>query len=125
PTLYTTTGSPERGYLSVLTTSDNDTVNTIIYRCTATISSYSSFSDITVYLLKAIASSTATISVTNTASSITTTSLISPFTSRGETLIPCCPMTYCSTLCYHYYRVNFCCHTYIHCGWPRDNYIHR
>ena len=100
PTLYTTTGSPERGYQSVLTTSEkNDTVNTIIYRCTATVSSYSSFSDTTVYLLKgtktiysklilhsyitllhyppnhtiiaAIASSPATISVTNTATSIT------------------------------------------------------
>ena len=50
PTLYTTTGSPERGYQSVLTTSENDTVNTIIYRCNATVSSYSNFSGITVHV---------------------------------------------------------------------------
>ena len=31
----TTTGSPEGGYQSVLTTTENDTVNMIIYRCTA------------------------------------------------------------------------------------------
>ena len=50
PALYTTTGSPERGYQSVLTTSENDsTVNTTIYRCTATALGYSSYSDITVY----------------------------------------------------------------------------
>ncbi|CAI8013743.1 hypothetical protein GBAR_LOCUS8669 [Geodia barretti] len=50
PTLYTTTGSPERGYQSVLTTSENDTVNTIIYRCTATVSSYSNFSETIVHV---------------------------------------------------------------------------
>ena len=50
PTLYTTTGSPERGYQSVLTTSEDDTVNTIIYRCTATTLGYSSFSDITIFV---------------------------------------------------------------------------
>ena len=49
PTLYTTTGSPERGYQSVLTTSENDTLNnTIIYRCTATTLGYYSFSDTTI-----------------------------------------------------------------------------
>ena len=47
-TLYTTTGSPERGYQSVLTTSENDTVNTTIYRCIATTSNHSSYSDTTV-----------------------------------------------------------------------------
>ena len=52
PTLYTTTGSPERGYESVLTTSENDTANTIIYRCTATVSSHSNFSETTVHLVK-------------------------------------------------------------------------
>ena len=50
PTLYITTGSPKRGYQSVLTTSENDTVNTIIYRCTATVSSHSSFSETAVYV---------------------------------------------------------------------------
>ena len=51
PALYTTTGSPERGYQSVLTTSENDsTDNTTIYRCTATALGYSSFSDTTVHL---------------------------------------------------------------------------
>ena len=51
PALYTTTGSPERGYQSVLTTSENDsTVNTTLYCCNATASGYSSFSDITVIL---------------------------------------------------------------------------
>ena len=51
PALYTTTGSPERGSQSVLTTSENDsTVNTTLYRCNATASGYSSFSDITVIL---------------------------------------------------------------------------
>ena len=51
PALYTTTGSPERGYQSVLTTSENDsTVNTTIYRCTATAYNYSSSSDITVHV---------------------------------------------------------------------------
>ena len=50
PALYTTTGSPEGGYQSVLTTSENDsTVNTTIYRCTATANNHSSFSDATVY----------------------------------------------------------------------------
>ena len=43
--------STERGYYqSVLTTSEDDTVNTIIYRCTANVSSYSSFSDITIFV---------------------------------------------------------------------------
>ena len=43
--------STERGYYhSVLTTSENDTFNAIIYRCTATVSSYSSFSDITIFV---------------------------------------------------------------------------
>ena len=50
PALYTTTGSPERGYQSVLTTSENDsTVNTTIYRCTASTYNHSSSSDTTVY----------------------------------------------------------------------------
>ena len=45
--------STESGYYqSVLTTSENDTVNTIIYRCTATVSSYSSFSDITILFVE-------------------------------------------------------------------------
>ena len=45
--------STERSYYqSVLTTSENDTVNTIIYRCTATVSSYSSFSDITIIFVE-------------------------------------------------------------------------
>ena len=49
PALYTTTGSPERGYQSVLTTSENDsTVNTTVYRCTASTYNYTSFSDATV-----------------------------------------------------------------------------
>ena len=51
-TLYTTTGSPERGYQNVLTTSENDTVNTIIYRCIATTPSHSSYSDTTVFIGK-------------------------------------------------------------------------
>ena len=43
--------STERGYYqSVLTTSEDDTVNTIFYRCTATVSSYSSFSDTTIFV---------------------------------------------------------------------------
>ena len=51
PALYTTAGSPERGYQSVLTTSENDsTVNTTIYRCTASTYNYSSYSDITVHV---------------------------------------------------------------------------
>ena len=33
----TTTGSPESGYQSILTTTENDTVNMIIYRCRARI----------------------------------------------------------------------------------------
>ena len=32
---YVTTGSPEDGYQSILTTSETDTENTIIYRCRA------------------------------------------------------------------------------------------
>ena len=51
PALYTTTGSPERGYQSVLTTSENDsTVNTTLYRCTASTYNHSSSSDTTVHL---------------------------------------------------------------------------
>ena len=43
--------STERGYYqSVLTTSENDTVSTFFYRCTANVSSYSSFSDITIFV---------------------------------------------------------------------------
>ena len=43
--------STERGYYhSVLTTSKIDTVNTTIYRCTATVSNYSSASDITIFV---------------------------------------------------------------------------
>ena len=44
--------STEKGYCqSVLTTSENDTVNTtVVYRCTATVSGYSSFSDITIFV---------------------------------------------------------------------------
>ena len=49
-TLYTTTGSPESGYQSVLTTSEDDTFNAIIYRCNATVSSYSNFSETAVYV---------------------------------------------------------------------------
>ena len=37
----TTTGSPESGYQSILTTTENDTVNMIIYRCRARIPVYS------------------------------------------------------------------------------------
>ena len=45
----TRTGSPESGYLSILTTTENDTVNMIIYRCRARISTNSTtknFSDV-------------------------------------------------------------------------------
>ena len=35
PNEYTTTGSPGSGYQSILTTTENDTVNIIIYRCRA------------------------------------------------------------------------------------------
>ena len=34
-----TTGSPESGYQSILTTNEDDTVNMIIYRCRASIPS--------------------------------------------------------------------------------------
>ena len=45
--------STERGYYqSGLTTSENDTFNTVIYRCTANVSSYSSFSDITIIFVE-------------------------------------------------------------------------
>ena len=37
-------------YRSVLTTSENDTINTVIYRCTATTLNYSSFSDTAVHV---------------------------------------------------------------------------
>ena len=54
-TLYTTTGSPERGYQSVLTTSENDRVNTIIYHCIARAQNYSStFNDTTMIIIKVI-----------------------------------------------------------------------
>ena len=36
-TRYRTTGSPEDGYLSILNTTETDTVNTISYRCRATL----------------------------------------------------------------------------------------
>ena len=42
----TTTGSPESGYHSILTTTENDTVNMIIYRCRARISDTKNFSDV-------------------------------------------------------------------------------
>ena len=44
PTEYsiTRTGSPESGYQSILTTTENDTVNMTIYRCRAKIPSYPS-----------------------------------------------------------------------------------
>ncbi|CAI8013974.1 hypothetical protein GBAR_LOCUS8789, partial [Geodia barretti] len=48
PTLYTTTGSPERGYQSVLTTSENDTI--IVYRCTAKTLRYSESKDTTAFI---------------------------------------------------------------------------
>ena len=43
PTEYniTTSGSPESGYQSILTTTENDTVNMIIYRCIAKPPKYS------------------------------------------------------------------------------------
>ncbi|CAI8019753.1 hypothetical protein GBAR_LOCUS11852 [Geodia barretti] len=74
PTLYTTTGSPERGYRSVLTTSENDYV--IVYRCTATVSSYSNFSD-TIVHVKAIAPSPSTQSLTLTSTTISASSFTS------------------------------------------------
>ena len=46
----TTTGSPESGYQSILTTTENDTVNMIIYRCRARISDNKNFSDIIVII---------------------------------------------------------------------------
>ena len=50
PTEYniTTTGSPESGYQSILTTTENDTVNMIIYRCRARTPYYLNYSDVTV-----------------------------------------------------------------------------
>ena len=36
-TRYRTTGSPENGYLGILNTTETDTVNTISYRCKATL----------------------------------------------------------------------------------------
>ena len=44
PTEYsiTKTGSPESGYKSILTTTENDTVNMIIYQCKAKMATYSS-----------------------------------------------------------------------------------
>ena len=36
-TRYRTTGSPEDGYLSILNTTETDTVNTISYHCRATL----------------------------------------------------------------------------------------
>ncbi|CAI8019757.1 hypothetical protein GBAR_LOCUS11852, partial [Geodia barretti] len=64
PTLYTTTGSPERGYQSVLTTSENDTGSSFFYRCIATVSSYSSFSDTIVFVKIPIATFTSTTEAT-------------------------------------------------------------
>ncbi|CAI8036777.1 Tyrosine-protein phosphatase Lar, partial [Geodia barretti] len=76
PTLYTTTGSPERGYQSVLTTSENYTVNTTIYRCNATVSSYSNFSE-TIVDVKAIAPSPSTQSLTLTSTTVSVSSFTS------------------------------------------------
>ncbi|CAI8012112.1 hypothetical protein GBAR_LOCUS7772, partial [Geodia barretti] len=89
PTLYTTTGSPERGYQSVLTTSENDTGNTIIYRCTATTLGYSSFSDITI--LVEAATNIQTISstfITNPSITPPTQKTISPNTVTTTVFIP-------------------------------------
>ena len=44
----TRTGSPENGYQSNLTTTEYDTVNMIIYRCRARISTSQNFSDLIV-----------------------------------------------------------------------------
>ena len=44
----TVTGSPESGYQSILTTTENDTVNMIIYRCRARTSDTKNFSDVIV-----------------------------------------------------------------------------
>ena len=44
----TITGSPESGYQSILTTTENDTVNMITYRCRARISDTKNFSDVIV-----------------------------------------------------------------------------
>ena len=44
----TVNGSPESGYQSILTTTENDTVNMIIYRCRARISDTKNFSDVIV-----------------------------------------------------------------------------
>ena len=44
----TRTGSPESGYQSILTTTENDTVNMIIYRCRARIFDTKNFSDVIV-----------------------------------------------------------------------------
>ena len=54
PTLYTTTTSPEKGYQSVLTTSENDNINSIIvYGCNATTtSSYFSLSETTIAVIE-------------------------------------------------------------------------
>ena len=41
-------GCPESGYQSILTTTENDTVNTTIYRCRARISEAKNFSDVIV-----------------------------------------------------------------------------
>ncbi|CAI8012111.1 hypothetical protein GBAR_LOCUS7772, partial [Geodia barretti] len=78
PTLYTTTGSPERGYQSVLTTSENDTGNTIIYRCTATTLGYSSFSDITI-LVEAVFSSQSGFFTTSTSAATNIQTISSTF----------------------------------------------
>ena len=39
-TEYVRSGSPESGYQSILTATENDTVNMIIYRCKAKMPSY-------------------------------------------------------------------------------------
>ena len=44
----TRTGSADSGYQSILTTTENDTVNMIIYRCRARISNTKNFSDVIV-----------------------------------------------------------------------------
>ena len=46
----TRTGSPESGYQSILTTTENDTVNMIIYLCRARISTTKNYSDVIVTL---------------------------------------------------------------------------
>ena len=56
PTHYTTIGSQERGYQSVLSTSEDGSVTTVIYRCIANTPNHSSFSDITVTIEEVVQS---------------------------------------------------------------------